>query len=107
MPWGLEAGLCAREEVDCTVNINIKSLCGTVCPRSSDPFYIVGYYIAWVTTSWTSSIKFFVPGFVEGEGTGIDGNLGALPYTNHVVLETNAVLTAALCKKFTIIMYYL
>ena len=25
----------------------------TVCPRSSDPFYIVSYYIKWVTTSWT------------------------------------------------------
>ena len=27
----------------------------TVCPRSSDPFYIVTYYIKWVTTSWTHS----------------------------------------------------
>ena len=27
----------------------------TVCPRSSDPFYIVTYYIKWVTTSWTDS----------------------------------------------------
>ena len=27
-----------------------------VCPRSSDPFYIVAYYIKWVTTSWTRSI---------------------------------------------------
>ena len=25
----------------------------TVCPGSSDPFYIVTYYIKWVTTSWT------------------------------------------------------
>ena len=25
----------------------------TVCPESSDPFYIVTYYIKWVTTSWT------------------------------------------------------
>ena len=25
----------------------------TVCPRSSDPFYKVAYYIKWVTTSWT------------------------------------------------------
>ena len=25
----------------------------TVCPRSSDPFYTVTYYIEWVTTSWT------------------------------------------------------
>ena len=27
----------------------------TVCPESSDPFYIT-YYIEWVTTSWTHSI---------------------------------------------------
>ena len=27
----------------------------TVCPRSSDPFYIVIYYIKWVTTYWTYS----------------------------------------------------
>ena len=25
----------------------------TVCPGSSDPFYVVTYYIKWVTTSWT------------------------------------------------------
>ena len=28
----------------------------TVCPRSSDPFYIVTYYMKWVTISWTHSI---------------------------------------------------
>ena len=27
----------------------------TVCPGSSDPFYIVTYYIKWVTTSWIYS----------------------------------------------------
>ena len=27
----------------------------TASPRSSDPFYIVTYYIKWVTTSWTYS----------------------------------------------------
>ena len=26
----------------------------TVCPRSSDQFYIVTYYINWVATSWTN-----------------------------------------------------
>ena len=31
-------------------------VCTTVCPRSSDPFYVVTYYIKWVTTSWTHSI---------------------------------------------------
>ena len=25
----------------------------TVCPKSSDPFYVVTYYKTWVTTSWT------------------------------------------------------
>ena len=29
---------------------------GTVCPRSSDPFYVVTYYIKWVTTSRTHSM---------------------------------------------------
>ena len=28
----------------------------TGCPRSSDPFYIVTYYIIWVTTSWTDGM---------------------------------------------------
>ena len=28
----------------------------TVCPGSSDPFYVVTYYIKRVTTSWTYSI---------------------------------------------------
>ena len=27
-----------------------------MCPRSSDPFYVVTYYLKWVTTSWTYSI---------------------------------------------------
>ena len=27
----------------------------TVCPRSSAPFYVITYYIKWVTTSWTYS----------------------------------------------------
>ena len=26
-----------------------------MCPRSSDPIYIVTYYIEWITTSWTHS----------------------------------------------------
>ena len=29
----------------------------TVCPRRSDPFYVVTYYIKWVTTSWTYTTK--------------------------------------------------
>ena len=31
----------------------------TVCPGSSDPFYVLTYYIKWVTTSWTYSILNF------------------------------------------------
>ena len=30
----------------------------TVCPRSSDPFYIVSYYIKWVSTSWAYRNRF-------------------------------------------------
>ena len=26
-----------------------------MCPRSSDPFYVVTYSIKWVTTTWTYS----------------------------------------------------
>ena len=36
--------------VGCT--IQFRTFPDTVCPRSSDPFYIVSYYIKWVTTSW-------------------------------------------------------
>ena len=28
----------------------------TVCLGSSDPFYVVSYYVKWVTTSWTHSM---------------------------------------------------
>ena len=35
--------------------VNLK-IFATVFPKSSDPFYIVGYYIKWVTSSWTHSI---------------------------------------------------
>ena len=31
----------------------------TVCPKSSDPFYIESYYIKWVTTSCTYSTTIF------------------------------------------------
>ena len=32
----------------------------TVCPRSSDPFRIVTYYIKWGTTSWTHIIEMHI-----------------------------------------------
>ena len=41
------------EHVFCVMNIGHKKSC-TVCPRSSDQFYIVTYYINWVATSWTN-----------------------------------------------------
>ena len=36
--------------------IFVNCFASTICPRCSDPFYIVGYYIKCVTTSWTYSI---------------------------------------------------
>ena len=39
--------------------VKLLSITTTVCPRSSDPFYIVGYYITWVTTSWTYSTTLY------------------------------------------------
>ena len=39
------------------IDIEYKSAHCTVCPGSSDPFYVVTYYIKWVTTSWTYSIS--------------------------------------------------
>ena len=34
----------------------------TMCPRSSYQFYIVTYYIIWVTTSWPDSTKYYGAG---------------------------------------------
>ena len=36
------------------------SIVHTVCPRSSDPFYIVSCYIKWGTTSWTHSMYIYI-----------------------------------------------
>ena len=33
--------------------LSLRIISYTVCPRSSDPFYIVTNYTIWVTTSWT------------------------------------------------------
>ena len=43
----------------------------TVCPRSSDPFYIETYYINWVTTSWTysKSVKIISMIFLSESGS--------------------------------------
>ena len=34
---------------------NRNSIVVTICSRDSDPFYIVTYYMKWVTTSWRLS----------------------------------------------------
>ena len=39
------------------LNLNTILTPYTICPRSSDSFYIVSYYIKWVTTSWTHSMS--------------------------------------------------
>jgi len=39
-----------------------NALKNTVCPRSSDQFYVVTYYIKWVTTSWTDSRRYIMFG---------------------------------------------
>ena len=46
-----------------TLKVNVEPLC-TVCPRSSDPIYIVSYYIKWENTTWTYGIEscgLFIP----------------------------------------------
>ena len=37
------------------INTPAATIGTPVCPGSSGPFYIVTYYIKWVTTSWTHS----------------------------------------------------
>ena len=46
--WGYLLNLLAPAQF-----IILTKLLYTVCLRSSDPFYVVIYYIKWVTTSWT------------------------------------------------------
>ena len=41
--------ICSYLAVNCTV----KDTTSTVCPRTSDPFYIVTHHTKLVTTSWT------------------------------------------------------
>ena len=49
------------------VVINLNCIQYTLCPRSSYPFYIVSYYVKWVTTSWTYSM-FVGRGIVQAWG---------------------------------------
>ena len=47
------------QDMHCNTGCNKYMRMFTVCPGSSDLFYIVTYYIKWVTTSWTYSISVF------------------------------------------------
>ena len=40
-------------------NFDIRSIPHTVCLRSSDQFYIVSYYIKWVTTSVYTVLSYY------------------------------------------------
>ena len=43
-----------------SICLSISTDICTICPRSSDPFYMITYYMKWVTTSWTAGINKFV-----------------------------------------------
>ena len=47
--------ICTEHPIHCIDSI-VRHIIITICPRSSDPFNIVTYFIKWVTTSWTDSI---------------------------------------------------
>ena len=50
----LSPSCCTMSIIQCRNTVfNLKTT--TVCPGSSDPFYIVSYYVKWATTSWTYS----------------------------------------------------
>ena len=59
--------ICNLDKVHSTCFQNsISTIRGaTVCPRSSDPFYIVIYFIKRVTISWTDGIE--LNGWTVGE----------------------------------------
>ena len=56
MPIGEFEKTCPSQENILFKNSEQGQIVVTVCPGSSDPFYIVTYYIKWVTTSTTHSI---------------------------------------------------
>ena len=59
--WRRRNGILKAHAPGSTMSLNevnhSHSINYTVCPGSSDPFYIVTYYIKWVTTSWTHSMS--------------------------------------------------
>ena len=72
-----------------TISISMHCV-RTICPRSSDPFYIVSYSVNWVTTSWTYStilIAIISDIFSYLDGSSVSYKLfygGKLPYLNYV-----------------------
>ena len=59
LPAGGDASASGYSSVPHSLgNLSIAYI-DTVCPRSSDPFYIVTYYINWVPTSWIYSILYY------------------------------------------------
>ena len=44
------------EHLTCVASQTVIQCSNTVYPRSSDPFYILTYYIKWLPTSWTDDI---------------------------------------------------
>ena len=55
-PYLIEAPPCVQNSLLRGMQRHDKRRQATICPRSSDPFYVVTYYIKWVTTSGTHSI---------------------------------------------------
>ena len=55
--WSKFLSIFFTDAVKEIIATNPDSRRTTVCPRSSDPFYIVSYYIKWVTTSWRYSMR--------------------------------------------------
>ena len=57
--------ICLHCYITLSMNLSLGvpsvPLATTVCPRSSDPFCIVTYYIKWVTTSWTDGVSSLLP----------------------------------------------
>ena len=79
----VERGHLARLDLGRQSPGNQGQYTNTVCLRSSDPFYIVSYYIKWVTSSWTYSRllagnQSFRPGFLL-PGTSFSGGSNLNP----------------------------
>ena len=60
----------------------------TVCPRSSDTFYMVTYYIKWVTTSW-----------IDGISTNRTAKMHPYMYTYCMSKKYHPILLATPCIK--------